>query len=451
MPRRNRPKYVILGGGISGLSLAFFLKKASPDCQITLIEKEASLGGWLQTEQHDSFLFEKGPHSLRLAYPFREVCEDLFNDLGLYPEIIHPSTNAKVRFIAHSKKLHPLKLGPLMLLNPLNFTKISLPLIKDLLSPMQVPTKDQSIYDFFHKKIGSYLTRQLLDPLVMGIMGGDIHSLSYKASFPALDRICEGRRSLLTAFMKHQRKHPSSMISFKQGFGQLVQALEMKTEALFLKNEKVLRIQDSSSPLVTTDQQTIACDHIFSTLPAYALKPLLSGLSKASVSFLASISYIPYKMAHIGYTDLQKLPPAFGFIAPSWSQEALSGVIFDSQIFPDHNQNSSQTRLSAMIHPSSPLFTLSKKELKARILDQLQSLLGIKKPPCYFKIITLDQAIPQYKVGHLEKVALLKKELTEKKASLTFLGNSFYGVSVPSCIYHAFLAAKQIETVNLKI
>ena len=95
-PSRNKT-CAILGGGISGLACAYFAKQA----QVSLFEATSRLGGFIQTADLDGFLFELGPHSLRLQG--HEVIVDLIRELGL--ELVAASSAVKNRFLLLDNKL----------------------------------------------------------------------------------------------------------------------------------------------------------------------------------------------------------------------------------------------------------------------------------------------------------------------------------------------------------
>lgn len=448
MSYRNRPKYIILGAGITGLSLAYFLNQASPFADITVLEKKARPGGWIQTDLGDHFLFERGPHTLRLSSPYKEVCEKLFEDLDLLPEILYPHSSVKKKYLSYDQKLHPISIHPLKLLSIQNLTRISYPILKGCFKKSSAD-QDESIDSFCHKFFGAHITQRWIDPLVMGIFGGDLKKLSINSCFPSLKNASKSSSPLLFSLLKNMRKNPATMLSFKKGLSTLTESLIKKTKAEYLFETPAIKIDLSSKPSVFLSDQKLECDHLFSTLPSYILYDLIKNEPIEEVSYLNTIPYISYKMIHIGYHKSLQVPPGFGFLSPSWDSGQISGVIFDSEIFPSQSQTKKQMRLSVMIHEKKDLFYKSDDEIKNGVLKELQLLLNIKDKPDFFKIHSLNNAIPQYHVGHLEKVEALKEKLLLQNASFSFLGSAFYGVSVPSCIYSAYQTAQRIIKKNV--
>ena len=445
---QNCPKYVILGGGVSALSLAWFLKKKNPNSQITLIEKKDCLGGWIQTDQIDSFLFERGPHSLRLSSFYKDVCLDLFNDLNLSSKIIQINSAYKKRFLAYDNKLHPISLNPLFILAPQNFFKILCPILKGILKKTNFEKKDPSIAEFFNHYFGKFITQKFVDPFVMGVKGGNIHELSLKSSFSLLHQLSNKKGPLLFHLIKHLKKNKAELISFENGFSDLINGFKNKLDAQILLNENVTQLNLGLSSSVITSNRELKADHIFSTLPSYELAKLLERHSINNLNFLKNQKQVSYKVIYLGFSEKLNLPDSFGFISPSWSQQQISGTIFDSKIFPSQEKGLSQTRLSLMIHEDSKIFNQTEEEIKMTILTELQKLLKINLDPKVFVIQPLKKAISQYAIGHEEKLHLFKNELKEKFPNFTFLGNSFYGLSVPACIYKGYEIASHHSLIT---
>lgn len=447
MPCRDGPKYAILGAGISGLSLAWFLKKNQPHCHITLIEKNDKVGGFLQTDYIDGFLFENGPHSLRLNSETAPACLELFTDLQLTSSILKASEHSKARYIFYEKMLHPLSLTFSTLIQPKNWLKLTWPVLKNMIQHKAFDREDLTIDHFFRERFGSYITDYLIDPMTMGIYGGEIQKLSFKSCFPMLERLSHSDQPLLRQLLKQKKKQPYPPISFKQGMNQLIKVFADHLNVDYLLNTTVLSITDQMTPVIITDRGEVKADHLISTLPAYSLASLLDQLPLASSTFLSSIPTISYKIVHLGYHSSLKMIKGFGCISPSWSQEAISGIIFDSDLFPDQNAHTGQTRLTVMIKENSILYDIEGKKFENLVIEEVNRLLGISDQPDYFKCFNQPKAIAQYHIGHHQSLQQLEKDMALIYPHLSFCGTSFYGVSIPSSI----AKAKEIaESLNLR-
>lgn len=437
MHGRDCPKYVILGAGITGLSLAWFLKKQFPDCQLLILEKASKAGGWMQTHQTFGYLFEMGPHTLRLTDPHAQTCHELFKDLDLEDEIIHPQSSFNNRFLAYDGKLHPVKFSLAKLCHSKNLIKLTYPILRNTFKRAHLFEEDVSIEEFFNKNFGPFITEQLINPLVRGIHGGDIQHLSMQACFPQVHAACYQKKPLLQSFFHHRKNASSHYVSFKKGLHTLIEMLTQKLSDYLRLNTEVLKIKTGSKIQLETTHGELQCDHIFSTLPSHELAKLLPLDQLKHSHLLTEQKHISYKIVHLGYDAKLDLPNAFGFISPSWSDQQISGAIFDSKLFSQHNFHDHQTRITAMIHETSNLFNLPKNAFNEAFFEELNSLLNIHIDPQYYEVFHLPNAIAQYSVGHLKKVKSFVNELSEKIPSLTICGSSFYGVSVPACIEQA--------------
>ena len=187
-------KVLIVGGGITGLAAAWYIKKKNPDCHITLLEKSNRLGGSIQTHRENGLLFELGPRTFRLGASPKLL--QLINDLGL--DILISKTDS-TRYLLYKGALR----------SSLFFLPMLLPhLFKE---PFIKPTekKDESIYDFAARRFSPKIANTLFDPLALGIYAGDIRRLSMRACFPTLFEWEQKQGSLLKGFLFSPKINPS--------------------------------------------------------------------------------------------------------------------------------------------------------------------------------------------------------------------------------------------------
>lgn len=390
-------KVIILGAGISGLTAAWELKKKyGSTIDLTLIEKSDRVGGWIKSVHHEGFLFELGARSFRPA----EATLSLIQELGLEKELIRANAHAKKRYLSIHRSLH--QITPLLLLKQ----GLIPALVKDLVTPRS-NQEDTSIYDFFSRRLGSSLTESLIDPVVKGIYGGNYKNLSMRSCFPNL---WNSHQSLLSAFLK-RKKVKTPLLSFKKGMETLPKQLAKNLEAKILLSTEILQIQERK---VITASQTFEADHIISTIPGYAL-------AKIYPDFQDWLSYVTLSVVNLGWKGDLLPKRGFGFLVPEKERGEILGMTWDSDIFPDQNQGA-QTRLCVMIPGEH-----AKEKLRAVALKNVAHYLNIQKQPDASLAYTAHQAIPQYPVGHFQELQTLPKQIT-------FLGNSFYGVSINECI-----------------
>ncbi len=434
MTQTSNNKVVILGAGITGLSLAWHLQKhASEKLDITLLEASSRVGGMVHTDFSSKAIYEVGPHTLRLAHPFQETCMRLIEEVGLKDEILYANATVKKRYIGYGGHLFPFPMHPFKLMSFKNLRQIVLPLLKDRSKSLK-NSKDPSIYEFFTSRYNSYITDYFVDPMVAGIFGGDLKKLSLKSCFPLIDQLKEKDSPLLLELIKHKKKYPAQMISFKRGIASLTERIAERLNAKILLNAPVQALRWSPKPTAILKGMAIACDHIFSCLPATPLYLLLKDEFLQHANILPEINWVGFKVVHLGFKERLKIPKGFGFLTPSWKNEKIAGVIFDSSIFPEQNTLEHATRLTVLIHERSLLYSLSDEKAIQGTLKELEKYLKCDLHPSFQKSHTIPRAIPQYEMGHTEKLKLFREELMEKLPHFSFTGSSFYGTSIPSCI-----------------
>lgn len=462
----------ILGGGISGLSTAYFLSSVlkDPATQIVLLEKTNRFGGWVETLQIKDFLFERGPRSIRSGGK-GYVTLELINRLGLNSELVfgNPQFVGK-RFLFINGKLEalPTSLWGVVsssIMRPIIWSLMREPFRKQN-SPkdpnsLRVGNDDETIAEFFSRRFNSYLVETFVAPMVLGIFSGDVHKLSIKSCFPEL---YEGERkygSIIKGMVRmnqpnQRRSGRNQIISFRGGLETLVKRLVdtmNKFPNVSLKHStSVQKIEFTSDHRfkLYLDNSIIEADYVFSTLPGPNLGKLIP--QSASSTLLQSIPFSRIAVVNIGFDSEMILPQhrGFGYLIPPKEKQAIMGVIFDSCTFLEQNNGRIQTRFTVMIGGDTENASLVDKpneELCQLALQTLQKHLNINAKPSVVQVSKCEQAIPQYYVGHSQKIQAIQhsceREFDDK---LVLLGNTFHGVGVNDCIFSSKAAVDKFLT-----
>ncbi len=334
-------KVLILGGGITGLSAAWYLSRRNPQAQITLLEKENRLGGWIRTTRENGFLFEKGPRTFPLGRSPHLL--SLIQDLNL-PIITSPP---QTRYLLHKGKLRSLG----------SFIPGLIPsLIRSLFTSRTLP-HDESIYDYASRRYGPKVAETLFDPLTLGIYAGDIRKLSMQRCFPSL-------------YYKSKTKNKTKgLFTIPSGMETLITALQKTLPIEIHLNCPIESIQENQ---VLASGTLWQADHILNALP-----PQLPTKSLWAVNLAYSTPVLPKK--------------GYGYLVPTHAKETLLGVVFDSSIFPTQN-SPNETRLTALLRAEEthPLQTA---------LNALRRHLSITARPTHTSAYLAQNAIPQFEVG----------------------------------------------------
>lgn len=439
---------LILGGGISGLSCAYYLKKEHPEFRVTLLEASPQCGGWIQTLNREGFLFDLGPRSLRTRGSGLYTLH-LVEELGLQKELISCSSQASKRFLWTKERLHPLPKGLLgALWNPL--TK---PVVWELLKEWKRPAtnkSDESIYEFFSRRLNSDIAENLADPLTLGIFAGDIRKLSIRSCFPSLWNMEKHYGSLVkglflqkkhrdgvSSFIHKVKKH--SLFNFKKGLKTLIDALEAQCGAEICKQTPVTNIEFQEEGVrISSAERRWNADAVISTLPSHQLAPLLHSDDDLFLQ-LKKTPFASVGIVHLGYRKNVLKEQGFGHLVPSKEKQSVLGVLWESCIYPQQQEDPDWTRLTVMLRPEAA----SPQLLQQQALEGVAKQLKIEKEPDFMWTHWAHQAIPQYEVGHAESVNQLRQLLKNKGGRLLLGGNSYGGVGVNDCIETAYRIVKK--------
>ena len=388
-------KITIIGGGISGLVARYDLSKRFPNADIQLYEKTKRLGGVIETLE-EPFFFERGPRTLQ-AGRSAELLQ-LIEELGLQEELIPSSRKAKKRYIYHEKKL--CSLG-----------KILWTFLPAFLKEWKQPYPwegDESIASFATRRLGKEVAETLFDPMTLGIYGGDIHHLSISACFPALKAMEQEHGSLTKAFFRRKKKkRAKGLVTLKGGLQTLIARLVEEGRGEIHLGKTVESVPEGQTVLAVSAQQ--AAQFFQGDLEA--------------MQFFEALPSISLTVVHLAFEKGTQVPQGFGYLVPTKEQEGILGVVFDSAIFPQHSRHG-EVRLTVMLRQGG----------EEEALSAVRRHLGITQPPAMVHSTVYLDAIPQYGVDHLKRVAAFEAHLEKHYPQVTCIGNYLRGVSLNACV-----------------
>lgn len=445
-------KIVILGAGISGLSLGWYLKKRFKNSlDLTMIEKNKTAGGWIKTIEKEGFLFELGPRSCRTAHNGVKTLQ-LVEELNLMDQVILPNPLQKKRYIYKDQKLIEIPSGILSLFSSPLKTSFFYAFYRDLFGKKALRVDDESIDEFAKRKFGSEIAKIFFDPLTSGIYAGNSRGLSLKSCFPILyeleqeyDSILKGmilkKRKIdeMSTFVQQTKKHP--LFSFKNGMQTLTSALsqQLHSHLLFSSDMTKLDIGPSQTTLYFKTRPPIVADHVFSTIAPHHLAPLIT-LSPLN-SYLNEFESASVAVVSLGFKTQVIKNQGFGYLIPSNENEEILGVVFDSFVFKEQNRSSNETRLTVMIGGDRFInfHRYNEDDFLNIALKAIRKHLNIETLPDVSHVRIARNAIAQYYVGHEKRVQAVQA-VTPPHFQL--LGSSFYGVSVNDCIAKSRIIAE---------
>ncbi len=428
----SKKKIAILGSGIAGLSYGYYLKKYQPDVEFTILESSSRSGGVVFSEMKEGCVFEWGPRGVRPKGNGQVVLE-MVEDLGLWDELVFANDQAKKRYLYHDGKLqvlpHSLKsfvASPYLGL----FLKA---FYKDL-SAQKVAT-DETIAAFVDRHFGEKFRVLFFDSLVSGVWAGDVTKMSVSAAFPILKKLELKRGSLLKSLVGHKsdvsdsKQYPKeitskALFSFKGGVQTLTDTLRDVLADFIEYDVKIQKIDFSDKVEIALEGSSICVDELTSTIPAYELSAfVIPDLAMV----LDSIFYAPVAVLNLILPKSELSFDGFGFLVPSKEKSVVLGMVANSNTFPSHAAPNKSVHTVMMGGARYSLEELNAMDLKKEAISFLNGVFG---KPLFIEgqeLILMSKAIPQYELGHVDKVRQIE---VLSPSNLKVLGNYMYGVSL---------------------
>jgi protoporphyrinogen/coproporphyrinogen III oxidase len=460
-------KVVILGAGISGLALGWFLRKRfGSEIDLTILEKSSRFGGWIRSEVCEGFLCEEWPRSCRTSGTGAGTLR-LIEALGLQHEVISAAPEAQRRFLYLDGKLCSIpKTAAEFLLSSFR-GKIISALLKEWVKPASEGV-DESVYEFMTRRLGTEVTEAFIDPLVSGIYAGDTRRLSIRSCFPEAYRMEKEEGSLVKGmlkriFVKKKRAAESFFVegmqkvpifSFRKGMETLATALANNLSdclKLGCKAEK-LSFQDNAIKITTAGHGSIEANYVFLALPSEAAAGLLLSISGALAKQMRHFASVSVGVVNMGWKKAVLKEKGFGYLIPSIAQEDVLGVVWDSCAFPEQKRFPEETRLTVMLGGAhrSDLLEGGCSNIEAVAGNALKKHLDIWEAPDMIRSTIVRNAIPQYDVGHAERLCQIEQDLKEiSKGRIRLIGSAWHGVSVNDCIATAQRTAESLMNFDL--
>ena len=436
---------VVVGGGVSGLALALALHRAS--VPVTVLEAAASPGGTARTVERDGFLLETGPNSVLDREG--EVAR-LATSLGL---TLRPATaSAGRRFVVLGGRLVGLPTSPPALLGskvlPL---AAKLRLLLEPLSRRGPSGVDESLGDFARRHLGRTVTSTLVDALQTGIWAGDVERLSAASAFPRLVALERAHRSLLLGALRTRGAQGGVAVprlaSLDGGLGALSVAMAQALGARVRLGTPVTGLaRKGDGWQLTTQEGAVAASRVVLALPPYAASALVRPFDGGLAETLDSFPFVPVAVVHLGYRPaLAPEPDGFGFLAPRAEHREILGAVYASSAFPFRAPGGG-TLLTVLVGGAHRPELLQRDEasLVQTARDELSALLGVLRPPTLTEVYRWPRAIPQYNVGHAERV---QSALTQaaRWPGLWLSGNAYGGAGVADCVRNASQLAQRLS------
>lgn len=445
----------IIGGGITGLTAAYYLQKEiianDLPYKIDLIESSDKLGGKFETIKQDGYTIERGPDSFLIR---KESAARLAREVGLTEDLVKNGTGKS--FVLVGNKLHEMPKGSFMgiptQLSPFLFSNMfslkgKIRLLSDFVLPKSTVVGDQSVGEFFRRRFGDELLENLVEPLLSGIYAGNIDQLSLMATFPQFYQMEQEHRSLIkgsreTMPKKKDRttKKPSKFYSFRNGLQSFVAAIVQQFDPTIVTIHKATTVDhiekktdyyhvllDSGevrkvdSVILTTAFPVVK--RIFSHYDLWDVFGKTKATSVANVAFGFDASAIP--------SDIE----GTGFVVSRNSNYRITACTWTHKKWPNTTPDGKALLRCYLGRPGDEaVVDLSDEEIAAIALKDLEKIMGISEKPDFHLVTRWRDAMPQYTVGHLDRLRELRNEMEKALPGVLLAGSSYQGIGIPDCI-----------------
>jgi oxygen-dependent protoporphyrinogen oxidase len=447
---------IIIGGGISGLSTAWLLRRQAQatgiPLQITLLEKEAQLGGKIRSIHDNGFTCEWGPNGFLDNKPQTlELCKAL----GIEDRLHRSNDNARKRFIYSQGMLHRLpENGPSFLKSKLLSWPGKLRLLGEPFAPPPPAGVDETLADFARRRLGQEALDKLIGPMVSGIFAGNPETMSLVSCFPRIAELEREYGGLFKAMLKLANKKRQqraagqvtasaagpggTLTSFREGIQFLTDTLREQLGDCVRTGCTVQAVHtDGGRYRVETDGcGSLAADLVILAAPAYAAAGMLAPLNGALVPLLEQIPYASLSVICCGYERERIEHPldGFGYLIARKEGRTTLGTLWDSSMFEERAPQGKVLLRSMAGGACLPeLVNLPEGLLLSRVQDDLRLIMWIAADPSFVRIFKHQQAIPQYVAGHGKRLDALEG-LTANHPGLLLTGNAFRGVGLNDCV-----------------
>lgn len=459
-------RIVIIGGGLSGLSAAFYIRKYYKEAgikpNIVLLEKDKTLGGKIETLHRDGFVIEKGPDSF-LASKTEMI--DLAKELELDHELVTTNPKAMKTYVLQRDKLHPMPTGlvlgiPTELKPFLSSGLISfggkVRALMDLILPRQRSIDDQSLGQLIERRLGTEVMENLTEPLLSGMYAGNIHEISLQATFPQLGEIEREFGSLIRGITAERKSNKTDLstksnplLTFKKGLQSLVHGLihelhdvEQRTEAAVVS---IHASGNTSAPyeLVLKNDERLFADEIYITTPNSVAAELLR--PHMDVSALDAVNYVSVANLVMAFNkkDIVIDDDGSGFLVPCKEGRNITACTWTSKKWP-HTSPDDKVLMRCHVGRSGDEqnVQLPDEALTELVSKDLREIMGITAKPIFTEITRLEHSMPQYPVGYLGNLSKFHRDLEKSLPEIYVVGSGYDGLAMPDCVKQAKLTAQ---------
>ncbi len=467
---------VIIGGGVAGLGAAFKVKRAADeghDVTFTLVEKDARLGGKIATEYVNDewdgadgarFVVDGGPDCFLTEKP---ACHRIAKLTDVFDDELPTDDARKRTHILSRGRLYDLPDG-VMMFAPTKFVPFAttglfswpgkIRMGMDLFIPKkrwpEGERMDETLESFVERRMGRECLDRLAEPLVGGVHASDPAQMSLAATFPRLLEMEQKYGSLMKAFIaarkkveEMRKKYPPKpgekkrtfFTSFNGGMQELTDAMVGAAGIENIKSgvtAESIDKRDGGWTVKLSDGSTVDGDAVIVATESWAAEPLTRPIDTDIANALSGIPTSSSATVSVGFreSDVGIDMNAFGVLCPLNEKRSLMAATYSSTKWPGRAPEGKVLMRGFVGGPHNQAIMQETDESLVNIVtSELRSILGVKGEPLFARVFRWHQGMPQYTIGHLDRVELIEERCSEIPG-LALAGGSYRGVGVPNCI-----------------
>ncbi len=448
-------RVVIVGGGISGLTAAYYLRRARKDLDLTLLEARERLGGVITTLHSDGFVVEGGPDSFIIQKPWAlQLC----HDLGIEERLVAPDPDNRKVYVLSRGRLEVLPPGlmmgaPTRLGSFLRTRLISWPgklrMAMDLVLPRRSASEDESLGAFIRRRVGREALEKIADPILGGIHVSDADRLSLTSTFPRLKELEKRHRSLILGMRRESSREGgdagSPFRSFPGGMAELVAALEESLRDIDIRTSSPVS-QVGRNLEVITGKEPIQADAVIMAMPPNAAVEILKASFPDLAGGMGAIPSVSTATVSLAYRDASPSVAldATGFVIARGEKRRILACTWSSRKFAGRApEGALLVRCFLGGEGGDEMLRQSDERLVEIAQEELVELMGLKNAPILSVVYRWEKANPILEVGHPGRLRRIEKAL-EAARSLFVTGSGIRGVGIPDCVRDAKNVARLV-------
>ncbi|MHB8869292.1 MAG: protoporphyrinogen oxidase [Thermoleophilia bacterium] len=471
-------RVVVVGGGVGGMAAAWEVTQEAErlglPIEVTVLEARDRVGGSVVTERVDGCLVEGGPDCFVSEKPGGM---QLIDDLGLGERLSVTNDERRKTFILWGGRMHALPDG-LILLVPtrvlpfVTATLFSWPgkmrMALDLVLPRRTDGADETLGDFIRRRLGNETLEKLGEPLVAGIHSGDPETMSVKATFPRFIDMEREDRSLIVSMLKRMRKARAAresaakatadggtprrrltmFMTLDEGLGRVIDELAERVGRSALRTgDAVVAVERRAGGWVvrTAAGVELESDAVIVATPAYETARMLAETAPQLAAELEGIPYVTSATATLAYreSEFPREPDGFGVVVPKAERRTIKAFTWVTTKFFGRAP-AGTVLMRCFVRPDAEDGTpLDEAALVQRAERELAAILGVRVPPLWARAFRWDRAMPQYVVGHMDRVERIES-LVATLPGLALGGGAYRGSGIPDTVTYSRERARMI-------